>query len=129
MQYNTYSKVSQRERKPIDTHLFLSNKIRRRTMNILLSLVFCRSYRDGTGHNRTFIEAIRPLISPVILFASSTWWAYSSPNQILAKQPRIFFSAVGATFSNIAVRKSIASSNRCFPKSILYFSAVWSSHK
>lgn len=62
-----------------------------------------RSYANGTGYKRTFFEAIRPLISPIILFISSTWWGVGSPYGIMHKQSRIFFSAVGATFSNIAV--------------------------
>ena len=62
-----------------------------------------RSYRTGKGYNRTFYEANRPLISPAILFISSTWWALASPHMILENQPRIFLSAVGTTFSNIAV--------------------------
>jgi len=43
------------------------------------------------------------MLSPMILFLSSTWWALASPHMILEKQPRIFLFAVGATFSNIAV--------------------------
>jgi ethanolaminephosphotransferase len=65
-----------------------------------------RSYRKGTGYNRTFYEAIRPLISPTILFISSTWWGFASPHNILKEHPRIFLAVVGTTFSNIAVRKS-----------------------
>jgi len=66
------------------------------------------SYKKGTGYNRTWFEAIRPLISPGILFISSTWWGYASPHMIMHKQSRIFFSAVGATFSNIACRLVVA---------------------
>jgi len=70
-----------------------------------------RSYKKGTGYNRTWFEAIRPLISPGILFISSTWWGYASPHMIMHKQSRIFFSAVGATFSNIAVRRQMTFSS------------------
>ncbi|CAF1291344.1 unnamed protein product [Adineta steineri] len=66
------------------------------------------SYRTGKGYNRTFLEAIRPLISPAILIISSTWWGFSSPHMILEKQPRLFLAAVGATFSNIACRLVVA---------------------
>lgn len=84
-QYQTYSGVSDVRRRLVDIDgLF-------------------RSYRTGTGYNRTFYEAIRPLISPGLLFISSTWWGVASPHLIMHKQSRIFFSAVGATFSNIAV--------------------------
>ena len=62
-----------------------------------------RSYRNKTGYNRSFYEAIRPLISPTILFLSSTWWALASPHMVLERQPRVFLAAVGTTFSNIAV--------------------------
>jgi hypothetical protein len=65
--------------------------------------IIFRSYKNGTGYNRTFYEAIRPLISPGVLFISSTWWGFASPHMIMHKQSRIFFSAIGATFSNIAV--------------------------
>ena len=71
----------------------------------MIRFILCRSYKNNTGYNRTFSEAVRPLISPTILFISSTWWALASPHMILEKQPRIFFSAVGTTFSNIAVRQ------------------------
>ncbi|UJR30409.1 hypothetical protein I4U23_017944 [Adineta vaga] len=66
------------------------------------------SYRSRTGYNRSFYEAIRPLISPAILFLSSTWWGLASPHMILKKQPRLFMAAVGTTFSNIACRLVIA---------------------
>ena len=62
-----------------------------------------RSYKNGTGYNRSYYEAIRPLISSTILFVSSTWWGLASPHMIMHTQSRIYFSAVGATFSNIAV--------------------------
>jgi len=65
--------------------------------------IIFRSYKNGTGYNRTFYEAIRPLISPGVLFISSTWWGFASPHMIMHKQSRLFFSAIGATFSNIAV--------------------------
>ncbi|CAF1109930.1 unnamed protein product [Adineta ricciae] len=66
------------------------------------------SYKNGTGYNRTYYEALRPLISPAVLFLSSTWWGLASPHMIMQKQSRIFFSAVGATFSNIACRLVVA---------------------
>jgi ethanolaminephosphotransferase len=66
------------------------------------------SYRTGKGYNRTFYEAIRPLISPTILFISSIWWGFASPHRILDAQPRIFLAAVGTTFSNIACRLVVA---------------------
>ncbi|CAF3337005.1 unnamed protein product [Rotaria socialis] len=66
------------------------------------------SYRSGKGYNRTFYEALRPLLSPTILFISSTWWAIASPDTILQQQPRIFLTAVGTTFSNIACRLIVA---------------------
>ena len=62
------------------------------------------SYRNGTGYDRTFYEAMRPCISPIVLFISSTWWGYASPHMIMHKQSRIFFLAIGTTFSNITVR-------------------------
>ncbi|UJR16209.1 hypothetical protein I4U23_003119 [Adineta vaga] len=67
-----------------------------------------QSYKNGSGYNRTYYEALRPLISPAILFISSTWWGLASPHMIMHKQSRIFFSAVGATFSNIACRLVVA---------------------
>ncbi|CAF5148099.1 unnamed protein product, partial [Rotaria sp. Silwood1] len=66
------------------------------------------SYRNGKGYNRSFYEALRPLISTAILFISSTWWALASPHMVLQKQPRIFLMAVGTTFSNIACRLIVA---------------------
>ncbi|CAF3881954.1 unnamed protein product [Rotaria magnacalcarata] len=78
--------------------------------DISMLKVFLRSssYQNGTGYNRTLYEAMRPLISPIVLFISSTWWALGSPYMIMEKQPRIFFSAIGATFSNIACRLVVA---------------------
>jgi len=69
-----------------------------------------RSYRTGKGYNRSFYEAIRPLISPAILFISSTWWGFASPHMVLQTQPRLFLAAVGTTFSNIAVCRKYFSS-------------------
>ncbi len=91
-----------------------------------LFILSFRSYRNGTGYNRTFYEAIRPLISPAVLFISSTWWGLASPHMIMHKQSRIFFSAVGATFSNIAVcTKKPMISDYFFSMS----SVVWLLHK
>lgn len=63
-----------------------------------------RSYRDKTGKMRTFPEAIRPLVPLILLFAISTIWIMYSPNNILDKDPRIIYFAIGTIFSNICVR-------------------------
>lgn len=53
---------------------------------------------------RTFPEAIRPLVPLILLFAISTIWIVRSPNNILEKDPRIIYFAIGTIFSNICVR-------------------------
>ncbi|CAH1774085.1 unnamed protein product [Owenia fusiformis] len=62
------------------------------------------SYRDNTGHNRTFYEATRPLISSSVLYILFTIWALYSPYDILEKTPRLFYYTCGTTFSNLASR-------------------------
>jgi len=74
-----------------------------------------RSYRDGTGKNRSFWEAIRPLVSPFVFFSLTTTWVLGSPISILEKDPRCFTLLVGTVFSNICCQLIVAqmSNTRC----------------
>ncbi|ESP05564.1 hypothetical protein LOTGIDRAFT_152421 [Lottia gigantea] len=74
-----------------------------------------RAYRDRTGKMRSFSEAVRPLVSTVLLFSLFLLWIRYSQYDILEKHPRLFYWTTGAAFSNIACRLIIAqmSNTRC----------------
>ncbi|XP_026500648.1 ethanolaminephosphotransferase 1 isoform X1 [Vanessa tameamea] len=74
-----------------------------------------KSYRDGTGKMRPFMEAVRPLIPLVFFFGLSTVWALYSPTDILNRSPRLFYVLTGTIFSNINCRLIVSqmSDTRC----------------
>jgi len=74
-----------------------------------------RSYRDGTGKNRSFWEANRPLVTPITFFSLTTIWVLGSPINVLEKDPRCFTLLVGTVFSNICCQLIVAqmSNTRC----------------
>ncbi|KAK0181669.1 hypothetical protein PV327_003934 [Microctonus hyperodae] len=74
-----------------------------------------KSYRDKTGKNRTFIEAVRPLVPLIVLFSITTFWVTHSENNVLEQDPRIIYFATGTIFSNICCRLIVSqmSNIRC----------------
>ena len=64
---------------------------------------------------RPFLEAARPLFSPIILMIVTTSWVFMSPSDILEIEPRMFFYMVGTVFSHMCCRLIVAqmSSTRC----------------
>ena len=62
-----------------------------------------QSYKEKTGKMLGPVEALRPLISPVILFSVFTLWVVFSPNNIIERDPRLFMWLIGAVFANINV--------------------------
>lgn len=74
-----------------------------------------KSYKDKTGKMRTFPEAVRPLVPLVLLFMISTLWILFSQQNILEKDPRIIYFAIGTIFSNICCRLIVSqmSNTRC----------------
>jgi len=74
-----------------------------------------RSYSDGTGKNRSFWEANRPLASPIAFISLTTIWVLASPTNILEVDPRCFTLLVGTVFSNICCQLIVAqmSNTRC----------------
>lgn len=74
-----------------------------------------RSYRDATGKMRPFSEAIRPLISFLLGMGICTLWACMSPNDILAKDTRMFYYMVGTLSANLSCRLIVSqmSNTRC----------------
>lgn len=74
-----------------------------------------KSYKDKTGKMRTFPEAIRPLVPLILLFAISTIWILHSPSNVLEKDPRIIYFAIGTIFSNISCQLIVSqmSNTRC----------------
>lgn len=62
---------------------------------------------------RTFYEAAKPLYPLTALFLISTTWAYLSPNNILAWDPRIFFMVTGTIFSNFSVSFKLNLTSSC----------------
>lgn len=61
------------------------------------------SYRDRTGHMRTFSEAVRPLVPLLLFLTLTTVWVVNSPSNILQREPRIVYFLTGTIFSNISV--------------------------
>ncbi|XP_066592681.1 ethanolaminephosphotransferase 1-like [Prorops nasuta] len=76
-----------------------------------------KSYRDKTGKMRTLPEALRPLVPLILLFTISTIWIVHSPTHIniLERDPRIIYFAMGTIFSNICCRLIVSqmSNTRC----------------
>lgn len=73
------------------------------------------SYIEGTGKNRTFVEAMRPLLSTILAMALSFIWVVNSPHNILKMDPRMVFFLTGTIFANICCKLIIAqmSNTRC----------------
>ena len=82
-----------------------------------------RSYRDGTGKMRPFLEAIRPLVSFLVAFTLFMIWATYSPNKILEEDPRLFFYLSGTLCANLSCRLIVSqmSSTRCELINILLY--------
>ncbi len=75
---------------------------------ILLSLPISvynmnQAYTNKTFKQKSFYEAIRPLLSTVYLFTLQLIWINRSQSKILELEPRAFFWLTGTLFSNIAV--------------------------
>jgi len=67
-----------------------------------------KSYREGTGKNRTFYEAMRPLVSTLAAMTLFMIWVLMSQNDILKQDPRCMFFLTGTVFSNICCKLIIA---------------------
>lgn len=67
------------------------------------------SYKNKSGSMRSFTEAIRPLVSVVILFILTTLWIVKAPN-VLETDPTALFFVTGIIFSNICVRTRLLTS-------------------
>jgi len=67
-----------------------------------------KSYKEGTGKNRTFVEAMRPLVSTLIAMVLFYIWVLKSPNNILELDPRCMFFLTGTVFANICCKLIIA---------------------
>lgn len=66
-----------------------------------------QSYKNQTGYNRTFAEAVRPLVSITVFFVMTTLWVLLAP-YVLEKDPRVVFIIIGTVFSNICCRLIVA---------------------
>ncbi|CAH2097799.1 unnamed protein product [Euphydryas editha] len=73
------------------------------------------SYKNKTGNMYSTLESMRPIWSMLAMTVTTTVWALCSPNNIIEKDPRVFFLAFGTVFSNIASRLIVAemSKQRC----------------
>ena len=63
---------------------------------------------QGTGKNRSFLEAMRPLVSTVVAMVLFFIWVLLSPNDILTQDPRCMFLLTGTVFANICCKLIIA---------------------
>jgi len=86
------------------------------------------SYKEGTGKNRSFLEANRPLVSTILAFIVSIIWVLRSPNDILELDPRAMFYVSGTIFANICCKLIISqmSNTQCelFSAILLLYSVV-----
>jgi len=80
-----------------------------------------RSYRDGTGKMRPFLEAVRPLVSFLVALVLFMLWATYSHNNILEADPRLFFYLSGTLCANLSCRLIVSqmSNTRCELMNIL----------
>ncbi|GJQ76278.1 hypothetical protein Trydic_g2008 [Trypoxylus dichotomus] len=90
------------------------------------------SYKKKTGHMRSFLEAIRPLVSVLILFVLTTFWIIKAPN-VLETDPNALFFLTGIIFSNICCRLIVAQMSQTrselynwllFPTAITVFASL-----
>ena len=63
---------------------------------------------QGTGKNRSFLEAMRPLVSTVVAMVLFFIWVLWSPSGILERDPRCMFLLTGTVFANICCKLIIA---------------------
>jgi len=67
-----------------------------------------KSYQDGSGKGRSFVEATRPLVSTLIAMLLFFIWVCWSPNKVLDLDPRCMFFLTGTVFANICCKLIIA---------------------
>jgi len=67
-----------------------------------------QGYKEGTGKNRTLLEAMRPLVSTLIAMVLCFIWVLNSPNNVLEMDPRCLFLLTGTVFANICCKLIIA---------------------
>ncbi|XP_023213896.1 ethanolaminephosphotransferase 1-like, partial [Centruroides sculpturatus] len=81
----------------------------------ILIYVFCSAYKTQTLKQKSISESLRPLLPVTLLFILTTIWALFSPNDIINKEPRMFYWMTGTVFSNIACSLIISqmTSTRC----------------
>lgn len=74
-----------------------------------------RAWQEGRLRQPSWWEAVRPLVSGVVLFVLALGWAAASPGDVLSNQPRLFYLLLGTLFSNISCRLIISqmTSTRC----------------
>lgn len=73
------------------------------------------AYREGTHKQKSFVEAMRPLVSLLVAFCLCVFWAYASPNDVLTLDTRCFFVMSGTLYANMSCRLIVAqmSNTRC----------------
>ena len=80
-------------------------------MSAIHHVSLCRNEEVSANGSPTPSRVPRSNISPGVsicaLFGLTTAWALYSPNDVLAKEPRLFMVAVGIIFSNITVSQSV----------------------
>ena len=59
--------------------------------------------RSGKSKYSAFKDVVRPLAPFSLLLISSSIWAFYSRNDVLTKDPRLYFYIVGTLFANISV--------------------------
>lgn len=84
------------------------------TIPMCMHNVYC-AYKAGHVRHKSWLEAVRPMVSVFLLFVLTLSWSVLSPSNILEREPRIFYLVVGTVFSNISCRLIISqmTSTRC----------------
>lgn len=74
-----------------------------------------KAFASGRSRHSSLLAALAPLASPLALLAASGVWATRSPNAVLDDSPRVFYTAFGTVFSNIACRLIVSqmSNTKC----------------
>ncbi|CAH0596924.1 unnamed protein product [Chrysodeixis includens] len=66
------------------------------------------SYQNRSGKRYSFLEALKPVWSVLVVTLLTVLWALKSESNVIERHPRAFIFMYGALFSNIASRLIIA---------------------
>ncbi|CAH0596923.1 unnamed protein product [Chrysodeixis includens] len=65
------------------------------------------SYQNRSGKRYSFLEALKPVWSVLVVTLLTVLWALKSESNVIERHPRAFIFMYGALFSNIAVSRKL----------------------